>query len=118
MPTTTTTTTAKPTTTTTTTVAPTTTTTTVVKMTSFDLNQTEISGKVGDTVTVKLSNETPSNATDKTVNVGITDSSIATPSADGDTYSFKLLKAGTTQAHWVSADGGAKADLNVTVTEA
>ena len=87
-------------------------------MTSFDLDQTEITGKVGDTVTVKLSNEVPSNATDKTVNVGITDSTIATPSADGSTYTFKLLKAGTTQAHWVSADGGAKDDLNVTVTEA
>ena len=87
-------------------------------MTSFDLDQTEISGKVGDTVVVNLSNEVPSNATNKTVNVGITDNDISSVVVDGGAYSFKLLKAGTTQAHWVSADSGAKADLNINVTEA
>lgn len=89
-----------------------------VLMTSFSLDKTEITGKVGDTVTVTLSNELPSNATNKTVNVGVTDVTIAKPSANGANYTFTLLKEGTTQAHWVSADGGAKADIGINVVAA
>lgn len=89
-------------------------------MTSFDLDKTEIAGKVGDIVKVTLSNVTPANTTNKVVNVGTTDHNIATAVDNGDgTYNVTLVAEGSTAAHWVAADGnGAKKDLNVTVSAA
>ena len=44
------------------------------------------------------------------------DTSIASVVQDGTKYTFSLLKAGTTNAHWVADGGGAKKDLVITVT--
>lgn len=88
-------------------------------LTSFRVDNTDISGNVGETVTVKASYFTPADATDKSLSVGIEDDTVATLTDNNDnTYTLNLLKAGTTKVHWVAKDGGgAKADANVTVTE-
>lgn len=90
-----------------------------VLMTSFSLDKTAITGKVGDVVKVTLSGILPDNTTNKIVNIGTSDATIATAVDNGDgTYNVTLVKDGTTAVHWVAADGGgAKADLPVTVSE-
>lgn len=90
-----------------------------VNLESFALDQTAISGKVGDTVVVNITSRTPNNATDSKVNIGVEDTSVATVATNGDAYTFTLVKEGTTKAHWLADDGnGAKQDLNITVTAA
>lgn len=90
-----------------------------VKLTSFSLDKTSISGKVGDTVTVNLINFVPSNATNKSVTSAVEDSTVAPFTNSGNAYTFTLAKEGTTAAHWVAKDGsGAKADISITVTAA
>lgn len=89
-----------------------------VLMKSFDLNKTEITGKVGDVIKVSVSDVAPDNTSNKGINVGSSDKTIATAvdNLDGS-YSITLVKEGTTAAHWVAVDGGgAKKDLAVTVT--
>ena len=88
-------------------------------LTSFRVDNTNISGEAGGTATANLSYFTPADATDKSVKVGIEDNTVATITDNGDnTYTLNLLKAGTTKVHWVAKDGGgAKADATVTVTE-
>ena len=89
-------------------------------LTSFRVDNTDVSGKVGENVTVKASYFTPADAADKSLAVGIEDNTVATITDNKDnTYTLNLLKAGTTKVHWVAKDGGgAKADATVTVTEA
>ena len=87
-------------------------------LTSFRVDNTDVSGNVGDTVTVKASYFTPADAADKSLTVTVDDNTVATVTDNQDnTYTLNLLKAGTTQIHWVANDGGgAKVDANVTVT--
>ena len=89
-------------------------------LTSFRVDNTDVSGKVGDNVTVKASYFTPADAADKSLAVGIEDNTVATITDNKDnTYMLNLLKPGTTKVHWVAKDGGgAKADATVTVAEA
>lgn len=89
-------------------------------LTSFRVDNTDVQGNVGDTVTVKASYFTPADASDKSLTAAIEDDTVATLTDNKDnTYTLNLLKAGTTKVHWVANDGGgAKADANVTVTAA
>lgn len=89
-----------------------------VVMTSFTLDKTEITGKVGDVVKVTVNSILPDNTTNKGIDVGSSDKTIATAvdNLDGS-YSITLVKKGTTAVHWVAVDGGgAKKDLAVTVS--
>lgn len=91
-----------------------------VLMTSFSLDKTEITGKVGDVIKVSVYDVAPGNTSNKGINVDSSDKTIATAvdNLDG-TYSITLAKAGTTTAHWVAVDGGgAKKDLTITVSAA
>lgn len=87
-------------------------------LTSFRVDNTDISGNVGGNATVKANYFTPADATNKALTVTVDDTSIATVTDNKDnTYTVNFLKAGTTKVHWVAADGGgAKVDANVTVT--
>lgn len=89
-------------------------------LSSFRVDNTDISGKVGDTVTVKASYFTPADAADKSLIVTVDDNTVATVTDNKDnTYTVNFLKAGTTKINWVANDGGgAKVDANVTVTSA
>lgn len=86
-------------------------------VTNFDLDKTEISGNVGDNVVVNASNIVPENAGDKNIAIGVEDKTIASVVQDVNKYTFSLLKAGTTKAHWVANGGIAKKDLVITVDE-
>lgn len=91
-----------------------------VVMTSFTLDKTEITGKVGDVVKVTVNSILPDNTTNKGIDVGSSDKTIATAvdNLDGS-YSITLVKKGTTAVHWVAVDGGgAKKDFTVTVSAA
>lgn len=91
----------------------------VIKMTSFDIDHTTISGKVGDTGKLTVSNPIPDNAADKAVNATVEDETVATIRNNADyTFTVSYLKPGTTIAHYVSQDGGAKKDVTINVTEA
>lgn len=87
-------------------------------LTSFRVDNTDISGNVGKNATVKASYFTPADAADKSLTVTVDDNTVATLTDNKDnTYTVNFLKAGTTQIHWVANDGGgAKVDANVTVT--
>lgn len=87
-------------------------------LTSFRVDNTDISGNVGGNATVKASYFTPADANDKSLTVTVDDNTVATVTDNKDNaYTVNLLKAGTTQIHWVANDGGgAKVDANVTVT--
>lgn len=89
-------------------------------LSSFRIDNTDISGKVGENVTVKASYFTPADAADKSLTATIEDNTVATLTDNKDnTYTLNLLKAGTTKVHWVANDGGgAKVDANVTVASA
>ena len=89
-------------------------------LSSFRVDNTEISGKVGDNVTVKASYFTPADTADKSLTATIEDNTVATLTDNKDnTYTLNLLKAGATKVNWVANDGGgAKVDANVTVTAA
>ena len=91
-----------------------------ILLSSFRVDNTDVSGNVGDTVTVKASYFTPADAADKSLTATVDDNTVATVTDNKDnTYTVNFLKAGTTQIHWVANDGGgAKVDANVTVTEA
>lgn len=87
-------------------------------LTSFRVDNTDISGNVGGTATVKASYFTPADATEKSLTATIDDNTVAMLTDNKDnTYTLNFLKAGTTKVHWVANDGGgAKVDANVTVT--
>lgn len=87
-------------------------------LTSFRVDNTDIAGNVGGNATVKASYFTPADADDKSLTVTVDDNTVATVTDNKDnTYTVNLLKAGTTQIHWVANDGGGtKVDANVTVT--
>ena len=87
-------------------------------LTSFRVDNTDISGNVGGNATVKASYFTPADANDKSLTATVDDNTVATITGNKDnTYTVNFLKAGTTQIHWVANDGGrAKVDANVTVT--
>ena len=89
-------------------------------LTSFRVDNTDISGNVGGNATVKASYFTPADATDKSLTVTVDDNTIATVTDNKDnTYTVNLLKPGTTKIHWVAKDGGgAKVDANVTIATA
>lgn len=89
-------------------------------LTSFRVDNTDVSGNVGGTATVKASYFTPADSADKSLTATIDDNTVATITDNQDnTYTVNFLKAGTTQIHWVANDGGgAKVDATVTVTEA
>ena len=89
-------------------------------LTSFRVDNTDVQGNVGDTVTVKASYFTPADASDKSLTAAIEDDTVATLTDNKDnTYTLNLLTAGTTKVYWVANDGGgAEADANVTVTAA
>lgn len=86
-------------------------------LTSFRVDNPDISGNVGGNATVKASYFTPADAADKSLTVTVDDNTVATVTDNKDnTYTVNFLKAGTTQIHWVANDGGgAKVDANVTV---
>lgn len=90
----------------------------VVKVASFDLDKTAITGAVGTSTIATISNILPANATDKSIKFSIEDETVATTTEKNGVYTFNLLKEGTTKAHWVSTDGGAKADATITVSAA
>lgn len=87
-------------------------------LTSFWVDNTDISGNVGGNATVKASYFTPADSADKSLTATVDDNTVATLTDNKDnTYTVNFLKAGTTQIHWVANDGGgAKVDANVTVT--
>ena len=89
-------------------------------LTSFRVDNTDVSGNVGGNATVKASYFTPADAADKSLTTTVDDNTIATLTDNQDnTYTVNFLKVGTTQIHWVANDGGgAKVDATVTVTEA
>lgn len=89
-------------------------------LTSFRVDNTDISGNVGGNATVKASYFTPADADDKSLTVTVDDNTVATVTDNKDnTYTVNFLKPGTTKVHLVAKDGGgAKADATVTVTEA
>lgn len=89
-------------------------------LTSFRVDNTDISGNVGGNATVKTNYFTPADAADKSLNVTVDDNTVATVTDNKDnTYTFNFLKAGATKVHFVANDGGgAKVDANVTVTVA
>lgn len=88
-------------------------------LSSFTIDSLNPSGVVGGSTVLTASNFTPAKATDKSLNVAIEDSSVATLVDNKDnTYTVNFVKAGTTKIHWVANDGsGAKADATVTVIE-
>lgn len=89
-----------------------------VLMASFNLDKTEITGKVGDVIKVSVQDVAPGTASNKGINVDTLDKTTATAvdNLDG-TYSVTLAKVGTTTAHWVAVDGGgANKELAVTVS--
>lgn len=88
-------------------------------LSSFRVDNADVSGSVGETVTVKVSYFTPADTTDKSVSANVEDNTVATLTDNNDnTYTLNLLKSGTTKINWVANDGGgAVADANVTVTE-
>lgn len=91
-----------------------------VLMTSFSLDKSEITGKVGDVIKVNAHDILPGNTSKKDINVDSSDKAVATAvdNLDGS-YSVTLVKEGKTTANWVAADGGgAKKDLPVTVSPA
>lgn len=89
-----------------------------VVMTSFTLDKTEITGKVGDVVKVKVNSILPDNTTNKGIDVTSLDKAIATAVDNHDgSYSVTLVKDGKTTARWVAADGGgATKDASITVS--
>ena len=94
-------------------------TTTPRLLTSFRVDNTNISGNVGGNVTVKASYFTPADADNKSLTVTVDDNTVATVTDNKDnTYTVNFLKAGKTNIHWIANDGGgAKVDATVTVTE-
>ena len=89
-------------------------------MTSFALSQPEVSGKVGDSININITDIAPGDVTNNQVIPTSKDTSIATVNWDNDkkVFTIKLIKAGTTEINWVAADGGgAKVDQKVTVSE-
>lgn len=89
-----------------------------IKVSSFDLDKTSLSGEVGGTEVVTLSNIQPTNATDKAVEVVLDDGSIVSVQDNGDsTYTVSFLAAGSTTIHWNSRDDGTTLAVPVTVTE-
>lgn len=89
----------------------------IVKMTSFKIDNLAPEGVEGESATLTLTDITPDNTSDKSIKVGIEDESIATIVDNKDnTYTINFIQSGTTKVHWVSTDGGAKADAVVTVT--
>ncbi|KAA8440432.1 LysM peptidoglycan-binding domain-containing protein [Weissella paramesenteroides] len=89
-----------------------------IKVSSFDLDKTSLSGEVGGTEVVTLSNIQPTNATDKTVEAVLDDGSIVSVQDNGDsTYTVSFLAAGSTTIHWSSRDDGATLAVPVTVTD-
>ena len=89
-------------------------------LTSFRVDNTDISGNVGGNATVKANYFTPADASDKSLTVTVDDNTVATVTDNKDnTYTVNFLKVGATNVHWVANDGGgAKVDANVTVTDA
>lgn len=87
-------------------------------LTSFRVDNTDISGNVGGNATVKANYFTPADAADKSLTATVDDNTVATVTDNKDnTYTVNFLKAGTTNVHWVANDGGgANVDANVTVT--
>lgn len=90
----------------------------MVRVSSFDLDKTAITGAAGTSTTATISNILPANATDKSIKFSIEDEAVATATVSNGVYTFNLIKEGATKAHWVSTDGGAKADATITVTAA
>ncbi|QPI46247.1 LysM peptidoglycan-binding domain-containing protein [Weissella paramesenteroides] len=89
-----------------------------IRVSSFDLDKTSLSGEVGGTEIVTLSNIQPTNATDKAVEVVLDDGSIVSVQDNDDsTYTVSFLTAGSTTIHWNSRDDGTTLAVPVTVTE-
>lgn len=90
------------------------------KLASFDVDKTEIDGKVGETTTLTASNFLPADATNQALKFFTENGGIATITYDrGTTYTVKLLNPGTTKVHFNSDDnGGAHKEVTVNVTAA
>lgn len=88
-------------------------------LSSFRINNTDISGNVGESATIKASYFKPADTTDKSLTAIVDDDTVATVTDNKDnTYTVNFLKVGTTNVRWVANDGGgAKVDANVTVAE-
>lgn len=88
-------------------------------LSSFRINNTDISGNVGENATVKAAYFKPADATDKSLTATVEDDTVATITDNKDnTYTVNFLKVGTTKVQWAANDGGgAKVDANVIVAE-
>lgn len=86
---------------------------------SFKIDNLSPKGDVGTSVKLTASGFAPSGATNKGIQMGVEDSTVASVVDNKDnTYTVNFLKVGTTKIHWVASDGnGAKADATVTVTK-
>lgn len=88
-----------------------------VKVTGFTVDNTDVTGNVGDEPKVVVNEIVPDNATDKKLIATSADVTISTANfeADGLTLDLNLLKAGKTKVTVASEDGGFSQDINVTV---
>ena len=89
-----------------------------VKMKSFKIDNLAPAGEEGESVKLTLSNISPTDTTNKGVDIWVDDPKVATvASNEGNTFTINLVKEGTTGIHWLAKDrGGAKADGTVTVS--
>lgn len=88
-------------------------------MTGFDVSPTNVTGKVGDTVKLTISNIQPADVTNGNIVPSVADASVATvtPEPNSLVLDVKLLKAGATQINLKSGDGNFTKAVPVTVTE-
>ena len=92
----------------------------VINMESFKLDPASLTGEVGKSGKVTLSNVLPANTTNKKVDASSSDDSIATVKDNGDsTYTVSFVKVGEATINFGAADGkGAHGSVSVKVNPA
>lgn len=89
-----------------------------IKVSSFDLDKTDITVEVGKEAKVKMTNILPEDAEDKTIVATSNDNEIATVLVHTDgSIGIQGVAAGTVKAPVKSNDGGATKELTITVKE-
>ena len=89
-----------------------------IKVSSFDLDKTEITVDVGKEAKVNVKNILPEDAEDKTVTATSNDNKIATVLVHTDgSIGIQGVKAGTVKAPVKSNDGGVTKELTITVKD-
>ncbi|WP_419154676.1 Ig-like domain-containing protein [Weissella bombi] len=87
-----------------------------IKVSSFDLDKSEVTVDTGEEVKVNVLNIIPENATDKTIVASSNDAEIATVMVHTDgSIGIKGIKAGSVTAVVKSNDGGATKELTINV---